>query len=274
MDNLINRLKAKQRAWAVMHNISVDEDGYCQNVNANLYQPLKCASRRDFESGDGSELGREGKRGKMQALHSSSALACSFFDYWRCGDLEPLAKAFGTLTGLSSLEFEKKIKTGLRGNPPNLDVVLYGTKGTVFAIESKFTEWITGSRKKGLLSSSYFPEGGCLWRHCGLDGCQQLAEDLHDGRVQFELLGAAQLLKHMLGLAKCKHQWKLFCLWYGPPDPLADQHARELDLFSQRLGPDSARFEALTYQELFDRLCRVLAGDHSGWQSYMHERYF
>jgi hypothetical protein len=32
-----------------------------------------------------SELGENGGRGKIQALHSSSALVCNFFDYWRAG---------------------------------------------------------------------------------------------------------------------------------------------------------------------------------------------
>ncbi len=44
----------------------------------------------------GSELGENGGRGKIQTLHSSSAIVCNFFDYWRAGDLKPLAEALGS----------------------------------------------------------------------------------------------------------------------------------------------------------------------------------
>jgi len=108
----------------------------------------------------------------------------------------------------------------------------------------------------------------------GLYGCQRLADDLRHNRVEFELLDAAQLLKHMLGLGQCKDPWKLFCLWCGPPDPMTDQHEIELNLFSERIGSNSSRFEAATYQELFERLCRNLGNDHVEWRSYMRDRYF
>lgn len=107
-----------------------------------------------------------------------------------------------------------------------------------------------------------------------LNGDIPFAAHLRDGRIRFELLDAPLLLKHMLGLAQPKTPWKLFCLWYGPPDPLTDRHTEDLSLFSQRLGSDSAKFEALTYRELFYRLCRALGREHDVWQSYMRNRYF
>ncbi|MBN1548907.1 MAG: hypothetical protein JW902_19810 [Syntrophaceae bacterium] len=274
MVDLINAIKLKQQAWAVELGIETDKDGYCRNLEDNLFQPPSEASRRDFNEGDGSELGKEGKRGKMQALHSSSALACNFFDYWRNNDLKPLAKALGISGELRGLSFEKKFPTGLRGTSPNLDVVLYEVDGTVFAVESKFTEWMGKSGEKASFSSSYFPNGRSLWGDRGLNGCQELAEDLRHKRVQFELLDAAQLLKHMLGLSRCKRPWKLLCLWYGPPGPMTDQHMRELNLFSERIGSNSSRFEAVTYQKLFKGLCGELSDDHMEWQSYMRDRYF
>ncbi|MBN2339265.1 MAG: hypothetical protein JXP48_12065, partial [Acidobacteria bacterium] len=80
---------------------------------------------------------------------------------------------------------------------------------------------------------------------------------------------------HMLGLAAAGSAWKLLCLWYAPQGSAADRYGAELEFFARTIGPDSARFGALTYQELFERLCRGIGGDgHGEWMSYMRTRYF
>jgi hypothetical protein len=38
-------------------------------VDDNIFQGLSPGARKDFESGDGTELGKNGRRGKIQALH-------------------------------------------------------------------------------------------------------------------------------------------------------------------------------------------------------------
>jgi len=273
-DDLLTILKSSQRAWATGLAIEFDADGYCLNCDANLFEPLSACSRRDLASGDGSELGKSDGRSKIQALHSSSALACNFFDYWRGRDLGPLAESLGIQTRLCGLAFEQKFPTRLGGIAPNLDVVLCGCNGSVFAIESKFTEPFVKSKNKCFLKPKYFPAAHGLWRNAGLAGCQTLAEDLRDGRVRFEVLDAAQLLKHMLGLARSGQSWKLTCLWYSRGGALCKQHAKELEVFSDRIGPDSARFGALTYQSLFDRLASRLGSAHDAWKAYMRNRYF
>ncbi len=88
-------IKAHQRAWATRNELAFDADGYCGCVDDNIVRGLSPCARKDFESGDGTELGKDGSRGKIQALHSSSALACNWFDYWRDRDLQPLSRAFG-----------------------------------------------------------------------------------------------------------------------------------------------------------------------------------
>lgn len=113
--------------------------------------------------------------------------------------------------------------------------------------ESKFTEPFTKSKAKCFLKPKYFPGDHAPWADAGLPGCQMLAEGLRDGAVKFELLDAAQLLKHMLGLALSGHPWTLTCFWYSPGGSLSDLHARELAAFGERIGSDSSRFAALTY---------------------------
>jgi hypothetical protein len=78
-------LKAQQRAWADRAGVVLDKDGYCTNENDNFFRGLSNAARADFTAGDGAELGKDGERGKIRAVHSSSALACNVFDYWRNG---------------------------------------------------------------------------------------------------------------------------------------------------------------------------------------------
>jgi hypothetical protein len=274
METLVNFLKAAQKRWAASKGIEIDKDGYCRETNANLFQPLSDSSRFDLTRGDGNELGMPGDRGKIQAVHSSSALACNFFEYWRGRDLEPLARALNIPARLCGLAFEQKYPTGVGRAAANLDVALFGDGGTVFAIESKFTEWTSGSRNKNLFSPRYFPEGRALWGQHNLAGCQALAEDLHSGQSKFEILDAAQLLKHMLGLAHSCKRWRLLCLWYKPSDPTADQHESELESFAKHIGADAENFRAISYQVLFARLSIACKEKHAEWRAYMKERYF
>ena len=267
-------LKAQQQAWAARVGIQIDKDGYTLACDANLFEPLSAFARRDLARGDGSELGKNGGRGKIQALHSSAALACNFFDYWRGRDLGILERALGIPSRLCGLAFEGKFPTRLGGIAPNLDVVLYRCDGGIVAIESKFTEPFVKSKAKSFLKPKYFPKGRGLWKDAGLLGCQSLAEDLRDGRARFEALDAAQLLKHMLGLALSGHDWSLVCLRYSPGGMAEEQHSKELKMFSQRIGPDSSRFLQLTYQSLFERLSNVLGEEHGAYRRYLRDRYF
>jgi hypothetical protein len=96
-------IATRQRAWATRNGRWFDEDGYCACADDNVFRGLSLGARQDFENGDRAELGKNGRRGKIQALHSSSALACNWFDYWRGRDLQPLSQAFGVTAGFSKL---------------------------------------------------------------------------------------------------------------------------------------------------------------------------
>ena len=91
--NVIDLIKKRQQAWAHRRQHTLDKDGYCGCADDNIYQDSE-AARNDLTRGGGGELGAEGKRGKFQATHSSSALACNWFDYWRERDLGVLSAAF------------------------------------------------------------------------------------------------------------------------------------------------------------------------------------
>ena len=107
-DNAAVRIREEQRRWALNRKLVVGSGGYCRQINDNLFQPLSASARSEFESGDGMEFGRPWKRSKLQALHSSAALACNVFDYWRGHGLTVLQTALGVGGPFSELAFERK----------------------------------------------------------------------------------------------------------------------------------------------------------------------
>jgi hypothetical protein len=273
--SIAKSIRATQLAWATRRGVTIDKDSYCLNLEDNLFQPLSACSRADFEEGDGAELGQAGKRGKLQALHSSSALACNVFDYWRGRDLGPIGQALGIQDRPCSLRLEGRFRTGLRGTPPNLDVVFAGIKGSITGVESKFTEAYSPSKSRNQFKDKYFPGESSLWGQLrGLPSAQALAERLHARQLTFTYLEAGQLLKHSLGLAATGTNWNLIYLWYDPGGEEAKAHAGEVATFIDSLGQDSRHFSAITYQEFFTRLRTLLSPDHEDYCAYLAERYF
>ena len=88
-------IRSRLVKWAAGVTIDIDEQGYVRALVDNFFEPLSTCTASEIAQGDGAELGRDGQRGKIQALHSSSALACNVFDYWRGRDSTILAKALG-----------------------------------------------------------------------------------------------------------------------------------------------------------------------------------
>jgi hypothetical protein len=157
-------LMRKQRAWATLEARAVDPKGYLDSVEANLWRSLSDFSRTAFEKGSGSEL-----KHKMRALHSSSALAVNFFDYWTTAEPTTLMHLLEFDSPVSAIRFEAQHPTGLQGIPPNLDVCLVLESGHTVAIESKFTEWLTRKRfRDDPFKAKYFPPGQELWTSRGL----------------------------------------------------------------------------------------------------------
>jgi hypothetical protein len=69
-------------------------------------------SRAAFENDSGSEPEQ-----KMRALHSSSALAANFFEFWITADCAPLVRALELGSPVQSIDFEAQHHTGLEANP-------------------------------------------------------------------------------------------------------------------------------------------------------------
>ena len=268
-------IKRAQQDWARSRVIAFDRDGYVAQGESNLYRPLSDRAKLAFEAGSGAEL-----RGRMRALHSSSALVANFFDYWTERNMAPILNALGIAhdNGVA-LDFEAQFHTGLGGTPPHLDVTITHSTGFVVAIESKFTEHLKWStRGKSQFAPSYFPEQGGLWAKRGLPASPELAESLRaeelcGGRQRFEYLDPRQLLKHALGLStQLYSEFSLCYLYYDWSSERIKAHRREINLFEEWVGAE-LRFRALTYQKVFAKLSKSgQAG--TGYLDYLGSRYF
>src|SRR3954466_5084695 len=111
----VETIKQRQREWAARTGHTLTDKGYCGCDDDNIHRGLSESARREFAAANGSELG-----GKILATHSSSALACNWFDYWRERDFGILSEAFGVARPFVSLRLEAKLPTGMRGADANL----------------------------------------------------------------------------------------------------------------------------------------------------------
>lgn len=267
---MLDLLHRQQRAWADSQRLQVDHAGYFARAEDNLPW-LSPEIRSEFDAADGGEFGQSGGRAKIAALHSSSALAVNLFGYWRTRDPKPLAEAIGFESDIAEIRFEQKFPTGVGPRAPNIDVVIRGVHERLLAVESKFCE--SFSRKSQSLQDKYFPKGSGRWHAAGLPGAQAAADSLRETNA-FVYVDAAQLLKHMLGLARTRTDWHLMLLWYVPTTDAAEAMNAEASEFQQLLGPDGARFSWSSYQELWSRLHPMLGSQDQEYAAYLGGRYF
>lgn len=267
--NPIDEIIGSQVAWADRHGVPHNSSNMCETVADNLFIPLGIDAAAEFGDGAGSELGTSDAPGSMASLRSSSALAVNVFDPWRGRDVAQLSSLFVADRLANHIRFEVQYPTGLRGIPPHLDVVIDKPGGIPLAIESKFTEVYSPARND--FRHSYFDKPG-LWD--GFDQVHEMASAIADGSVQFEYLGAAQLIKHALGLKNAYGPmgFRLLYLYYERCSEIADAHEAETDRFA-KIAQQDMEFAAMTYQELFERL-KTVKEPLPGYMEYLGERYF
>lgn len=270
MTSSIPSVIEQQTRWARSKGFE-PENAYLPSLAENLRQQLSDGAQQDFERGSGGELRERGIRPpKMRALRSSAALSANVFDYWRSHDPAPLQLALGLRDKITRISFEEHFPTGLRGNPPNVDVLLTLEGNKYVAIESKFTEWL--SPRDRILDPKYFPARKELWTEQNLPNCQALAIGFRE-LGPFKYLDAPQVLKHALGLARRKTAtYDLYYIYFDWTCPEGKIHADEVARFGNMVG-DEIRFRALTYQDLFKRLNKTIRPDDALYMEYLTARY-
>ena len=285
--NSYEYILGKQIAWARNRGIpligskgSRGRPAYTSDLVQNLFQPLLPAVRESFAKGDGGELGSPGLPGKMQAVHSSSALGVNVFQYWKAISAIPvIAAACGLCRKGSEVSndiiFEEKypIDEGF-GHAPNIDVVIHNQATTPvqrFAIECKFSE-AYGAHKHGGLKTKYL-DCADIWND--IPCLRAFAETIASEDSEFKHLHPAQLVKHILGLKRKvgKDGFRLLYLWYDGLGEEGKVHRDEVARFSEVTKNDRVKFHSLTYQELILNLTMTIRDDHPEYVRYLTERY-
>lgn len=274
----------RQVLWARRHRIalqgSAGERGrpaYTRTVEENLFEPLSAEARREYEQGQGDELQQN-----MRAVHSSSALTCNLFHYWKKrGQAAAVAAACGLPAAAGmSMRFEARHPIAANLNreifpyDPNPDVEFLfapGHRVRASALECKLGEPY-GTRGHAGIKRAYLAYLN-IWD--ALPHCRELAARLCPADNEFKHLHAAQLLKHVLGL---RHSYGLTgfiltYLWYDVPGNEGAQHRQELETFAAVVRQDGIEFRAVTYQQVLLNLAREQYHEHASYVDYLAERY-
>ena len=276
----------KQIAWARRQGVSLigshgerGRKAYASSLDENLFAPLTSSTKQAFKEGDGNELGSGALPGKMQAVHSSSALGVNVFEYWKSiGETAQIAAACHLCkpdsTAAINLDFEVKLEIHPSFKfAPNLDVVIWNREGErirAHGIECKYTE-AYGQRGHSGLKPAYLQIEE-IW-----DGLPQLCEfsgTISPDDSQFKHLHAAQLVKHILGLTQAfgPRKFRLLYLWYDVLGAEGARHAAEVEAFKAIARADGVLFHSLTYQELICSMSDKLGG-HDDYVEYLMDRY-
>lgn len=276
-------IKSKLQLWALRNGIAligskITQGGkyYTKKRNDNFFQLPSKTTLDDFSKADGQELGNGKFPGKIQALHSSSAIAVNFFEYWKLSpDKEFLAKGLKIPSkNISDIRFEQKYPI-LDGNhtPPNIDVVIQYSNQNVCAIECKFTEAYTNRKGTHGFKKEYFVKND-LWNE--LPNLFSYAQSISPDDFLNTYLHPAQLIKHTLGLLnayKNKKKFRLLYLWYDAIGEEGYYHRKELETFSDVLKKDDISFQSITWQELIINMANQHIVSHQKYFDYMTDRY-
>jgi len=278
---------AKQTEWAknkgldlIGSKVNRGRPAYTTSLDYNLFQPLLPDVQMDFAAGDGSELGSSGLPGKMQAIHSSSALAVNVFQYWKSISAVPVIAAACGLCRRGSevsydIRFEKKYPINDNfGFHPNIDVVIYNKPGARiqrFAIECKFSE-AYGAYKHGGLKKKYL-DCGDIWDD--IPNLRAFAQRICPNDKEFNHLHPAQLIKHILAMKRQfgRGGFRLLYLWYDVLGKQGKYHQDEITELAKAAKEDGIKFHSLTYQELITRLANQLRLGRPEYVRYITERY-
>jgi hypothetical protein len=248
------------------------------SLEGNLFEPLSPDALSEYNSGDGRELGNtDGNPGKMQALHSSSALCCNVFHYWRrVGRPEAIARACGVPHSSVTVAFEQQLpidRSQFR-YAPNLDAVFRYDCGPIdlIGVESKFCEPFSTRGHPGLKAKYTASSCAEFWRE--MPALRGVAEQLCPDNRMFRYLDAAQLLKHILGLKRnAKRGFRLLYLYYDVPGRAGVEHCSEIEQFIAVANRDGIVVSTNTYQDVILRLLRHGHDEDALYLNYISERY-
>jgi len=241
--------RAKLALWRRFRDVTGcehDGRGYVRCSRMNLLPTITPEVAEQIE-GDYREGSGKEWDSKICAIHSSAALAANAFGRWKD---QPESLEVAGLRGFRSLTFEKKLATGLRGTPPNLDVLLEGREDVV-GVESKLLETLTPKK----------PEFSATYTLGKLPQCEPQWWDLLElakewTRKHFDV---AQMIKHYLGLRREFRDGRnvhLLYLFWRPQNATEfeeyRQHRQEIAEVMHLVAGSKVRLAAMCYSSLWD----------------------
>jgi hypothetical protein len=258
MINTFEYIKEKQKYWAERKGIEL------------------IGSKKEFMLGDGGELGDGTNPGKMQALHSSSALGVNVFEYWKANErYSILAKALHIPSnGIEDIHFEEKYKIFNDANKsPNIDVVIHYKNSYLVGIECKFTEPFQPIRGEKGLKEKYINNFE-YWH--AFPYLKKLAVEISPNDEKNIFIHCAQLIKHTLGLfsvQKDKDKFRLLYIYQPAFFEDNERYLKEMTILQDAMRQDGIIFQFLSWQELLINLKSYIEEDDKAYMDYLVERY-
>ncbi|HWL72197.1 MAG TPA: hypothetical protein VNS22_27975 [Geminicoccus sp.] len=182
-------------------------------------------------------------------VDDSLALTANCFLPW---SRNPAGLRVGPLDGFQGLRFAARCPTGIRGTPPQTDLLLTGPSRVV-GLVTRVTEHLTTPKTR--IAEGYdqpMPEP-----HLG--AWHELLVELRQTPQLFRLLDAVALAKHAIGLARTfpGQTTTLTYLFWEPSDarshPVFAAHRAEVDLLRRRVVASGVPVLPLSLRELWDR---------------------
>jgi hypothetical protein len=278
-------IQRKFQAWAQRKNIMLQgsegergQRNYTLSLEENLFGgELHIEARSAFEAGAGGEL--RGAIPSICALHSSAAMAVNLFQYWFGNQQFPILAELLNVpsTGIESVSFERKYpvcedwRSHGFNEPPHLDLGIDYVDSRRVGVECKLFEPY-GRLDHAPLKRAYLRLQDA-WDE--IPACRDLAEELATGEQVFNRLGAAQLLRHFLGLkfGKPIDKVRLVYLYFDAMGDEAEEHRAEVRRFQQRIASDPIRFVPVTVQEFVLRAVGRYRSQHEEYVDYLADRY-
>lgn len=223
--------------------------------------------------------GNEISSGKFGSPESSSALVANAFGFFleRPCDLPPLPCGQVQNWSARSVDLEVALAFPWRGGRRPWIDVLIETTSEIIGVESKRYEPYRAPKAPQLSNAYWRPVWG---EHmAGYESVRdQLKVARSDGPPLYRHLGAAQLVKHALGLrtsvhrnAKWRGQRPVLCYVYAEPWKWSDgrpldarsfeNHRREIATFAAAVAGNEVEFRACSYTEVLSVWSADTRGD-------------
>ena len=246
---------------------------YFTSLGASLIPGIsKDLFYEEIIKGNGSEL--KGDKPKFYSISSSCALAVNSFAFWK-NHIKCLS--INNHSNFLTLSFEKKLKNGLRGFKPNLDIVLENDS-EIIAIESKFLEIFNKQEKN--ISKQYLQISDHRSKSKWFNIMKQIYQN-DNTTYSFRYLNIVQLIKHFFGICKDinNKQKILYYIFWEPLNAntidIFKEQRKELEIFYDEISGDKLlKFKYISYPELWaEWKSKTNNSELLEYIKYLEERY-